>query len=100
MDALAGCMLFTGLSPEQMESVAALITPRLLESGDSLVREGEAAGELFVIQQGAVEVTKQVAASQRDQRIATLHEGATLGEMTLLDRTPRSATVRAVQPTV
>jgi hypothetical protein len=47
-----------------------------------------------------VEVTKRVAATERDQRVAMLHEGATLGEMTLVDRTPRSATVRAVGTTV
>lgn len=99
-DVLNGCVLFAGLSPVQRGSVAALVTPRQLESGDALVREGEAAGELFVIQQGAVEVTKRVAASERDQRVAMLHKGATLGEMTLVDRTPRSATVRAVEPTV
>jgi CRP-like cAMP-binding protein len=99
-DVLVGCTLFAGLSREQMGRVAALITSRLLESGDVLVREGEMANDLFVIQQGAVEVTKRVAAGEREQRITMLHAGATLGETTLVDRTPRSVTVRAVGPTV
>jgi CRP/FNR family cyclic AMP-dependent transcriptional regulator len=63
------------------------------------VREGDAATELIIIQQGSVEVTKLVAAGDHEQRIATLREGTTLGEMTLVDRAPRSATARAVAPT-
>jgi CRP/FNR family transcriptional regulator, cyclic AMP receptor protein len=98
-DQLAGCELFEGLSWEQRASIASLITQRVVEPGTPLMREGDAAAELIVIQQGSVEVTKRVAAGDRDQRIATLRDGAMLGEMTLVDRARRSATVRAIEPT-
>jgi CRP/FNR family transcriptional regulator, cyclic AMP receptor protein len=97
---LAACSLFSGLSPQQLASVAALVTPRRLESGASLVLEGEIGQELFIIHEGSVEVTKRAASSDRDQRIATLNEGAALGEITFIDRGPRSATVRTLAPTL
>ena len=95
---LAGCELFTGLSATQLTSIASLITERLVEPGTVLMREGDAASELIIILEGAVEVTKRVAASDQEHRLATLHEGTTLGEMTLVDRAPRSATARTVAP--
>lgn len=96
---LDDCALFSGLSVMQRASVASLITERLVEPGTVLVREGDAATELIIILRGAVDVTKRVAAGDHEHRIATLRDGATLGEMTLVDRAPRAATARAVAPT-
>src|SRR5215217_2350403 len=94
-DPLAGAALFNGLTETQRARIATLVVHRDVEPGTVLVREGDPAGELLVIQQGSVDVTKRVAGAEHEQRIATLEAGATLGEMTLLDRAPRSATVRA-----
>jgi CRP-like cAMP-binding protein len=98
-DPLAGCGLFSGLTASQRATIASLITERTVQPGAVLVREGDAAAELFIIQEGSVEVTKLVAAGDRERRISILPEGATLGEMTLIDRSPRSATVRAIERT-
>jgi CRP-like cAMP-binding protein len=98
-DPLAGAALFDGLTTAQRALVASLVVQREVEPGAVLVREGDAAGELLVIQQGSVDVTKRVAGAEHEHRIATLDAGATLGEMTLLDRAPRSATVRAATTT-
>lgn len=80
---LADCELFKGLSDAQRTSIASLMTRRFVEPGTVLVREGDAATELIVILQGAVEVTKRVAAGDHEHHIATLRDGTTLGEMTL-----------------
>lgn len=98
-NALADCELFNGLSETQRASVVSLMAERDVDPGTELVREGDAATELIVIMKGVVEVTKRVAAGDREHRLATLRDGTTLGEMTLVDRAPRSATVRAVAPT-
>jgi CRP-like cAMP-binding protein len=98
-DPLAGAALFNGLTQTQRALVASLVVHRQVEPGTVLVREGDPAGELFVIQEGSVDVTKRVAGAEHEHRIATLEVGATLGEMTLLDRAPRSATVRAATTT-
>lgn len=96
-DPLAGCELFDGLSPERRARIAGLVEQRDVEPGTVLVREGDTAVELILIRKGSVAVTKRGAAG--DQRIATLSDGATLGEMALVDHAPRSATARAVGPT-
>jgi CRP/FNR family transcriptional regulator, cyclic AMP receptor protein len=96
---ISRCRLFTGLAPHQLARIAALFSERAAPPGTVIVREGDPANELFVVHQGSVEVVRQ-SASGREQRIATLHEGSLIGEMTLLDRAPRSATVRALTPAV
>jgi CRP/FNR family transcriptional regulator, cyclic AMP receptor protein len=97
-DPLVGCRLFDGLSAVQRARIVALLTERTLESGATIVVEGDPSAELIVIQRGSIDVTKRSADGARDQRLATLGPGASLGEMTLLERTPRSATARAVGP--
>jgi CRP-like cAMP-binding protein len=98
-DPLAGAALFDGMTQTQRARIASLVVHREVEPGTVLVREGDPAGELLVIQRGSVDITKRVAGTEREQRIATLEAGTTLGEMTLLDRAPRSATARATTTT-
>lgn len=96
---LAHSDLFKGLSSEHLERVASLLSERTVAPGEAIVREGDPSTELIVIIAGAVEITKRAANVDREQRIATLPAGATIGEMTLLDRAPRSATARAIEAT-
>jgi CRP-like cAMP-binding protein len=93
---LASCALFAGLSPQQRAGITALIAERRLAAGEVLIREGEAATELLIVLQGAIEVRKR--AADGDHRIATLGEGATIGEMSFLDGAPRSASAHATGP--
>ena len=65
--------------------------------GEDLFVEGERGNELFVIIEGEVEVLKKT--DEGFVRLVKLERGAMIGEMALLDDMPRSATVRAVQPT-
>jgi CRP/FNR family transcriptional regulator, cyclic AMP receptor protein len=65
--------------------------------GAYLFREGESGTEMFVIQEGQVEVTKQ--AGGQEIHLATLRRGDFLGEMALLEGLPRDANARAVGPT-
>ncbi len=65
--------------------------------GMYLFHEGEPGNEMFVIQEGEVEVTKRSGSQQ--VHLATLRRGDFLGEMSLLERLPRDADARAVGPT-
>lgn len=75
---------------------------------DNFSRQSVAAGELvfragtpgdcaYVIEEGCVEVLREEA--DGSQRVAVLAQGALFGEVALLDRQPRTATVRALLPT-
>ncbi|HWD71364.1 MAG TPA: cyclic nucleotide-binding domain-containing protein [Actinomycetota bacterium] len=67
------------------------------DDGSYLFREGESGTEMFVIQEGTIEVTKQ--AGTQEIHLATLGRGDFLGEMSLLEGLPRDASARAVGPT-
>ncbi|MBL8025345.1 MAG: Crp/Fnr family transcriptional regulator [Fibrobacteres bacterium] len=70
---------------------------RTYKPGDDLFAEGAKADEMFMIQEGEVAILKKNEDSFIE--LAKLGKGASIGEMALLDDMPRSATVRAVQPT-
>ena len=65
-------------------------------AGECFVREGEPAQCMYVIEQGAVEVSKRW--GERDWPLHRLHAGDCFGEMAMMDYFPRSASVRAVEP--
>lgn len=66
---------------------------RTFEDGDLIFMEGDDSREMYVVVQGEVVVTKNSDSGQ--VRLATLHKGDFVGEMSLLESLPRSATARA-----
>ncbi len=92
---LRGIELFDGLDDYNLNEVAAICTRRQLKYGDMLVKQGEIGHELFIVSDGLVEV---VVSDQTAQRVViNLGTGQLIGEMSLVDRGPRSATVKAIQ---
>src|SRR5580704_10177189 len=65
--------------------------------GEVLFREGEAGEVMFVIQSGAVRISKNIGGM--DKILAVLGPGEFLGEMAILNGRPRSATATVVEPT-
>lgn len=70
---------------------------RSYRDGEVIVREGERTREMFVIQSGRVEITKQ--AGGQELRLAVLERGDFFGEMSLLESLPRDANARAMGET-
>ena len=70
---------------------------RKYDSGEIVFREGDQSQEMFIVQEGKVVVTKQVAGNE--VFLATLDRGDFFGEMALLESLPRSATCRALGST-
>jgi CRP-like cAMP-binding protein len=65
----------------------------VFHDGEFIAREGDASRTMYVIQQGVVEVLKEIGG--REVVLATLERGSFFGEMSLLESLPRSASVRA-----
>src|SRR5262245_9095999 len=89
---LEGIPLFSGLSRNERASIAGSMKPRSLEPGESIAVEGEQGVGFFVIESGTARVT--VGGDER----RSLGPGDYFGEIALIARTPRSATVTAETP--
>ena len=64
-------------------------------AGTVLFREGDPGGEMYVIQRGSVSISARVGAVEKV--LTTLGQGEFFGEMSILNRAPRSATAACVE---
>jgi CRP/FNR family transcriptional regulator, cyclic AMP receptor protein len=90
--------LFKDLDKKQRALIARTVFERKFDAGDAIVREGEMGVGAFMIRKGKVAVTKEQD-GREDEELATLGPGEIFGEIALLLDVPRTATVRAVEPT-
>ena len=68
---------------------------REYQPGDVLFNEGESGDVMFVIQSGAVRITKEIAGEQK--LLAVLGPGEFVGEMAILNAKPRAATATVIE---
>lgn len=85
--------LFELLSPAELDALAGLCRPVSFAAGEVVFSAGDPGASLFVLEAGEVEVVHGGQGS--DKVIAVLAAPAAFGEMALVDREVRSATVRA-----
>lgn len=90
---LAGCPLFTGSEPADLAALAGVATEVRFPPGHVISRQGEIGSGLFLVANGRVRVV-------RDGRtLAELGPGEFFGELSVIDRQPRTAQVAAVDAT-
>ncbi len=70
---------------------------RSFENGEMIFTEGDDSREMYVVVTGGVEIIKKT--NSGEVRLAQLKKGDFVGEMSLLESLPRSASARAVGPT-
>jgi len=86
--------LFEMLSNQELEYVADLSRPKRLTAGQTLFDEGELGDSLYVIVAGEIEILRRDATGEQ-KVIAVLNAPEFFGEMSLIDKEYRSASVRA-----
>jgi CRP-like cAMP-binding protein len=97
-DVLTNVPLFAGLDARAIEALAGFTFRKTFEPGELIVEEGRTGNGLFIIVSGSAEVIKGLQTAQ-PRTVAKLGAGEPIGEMALLGEWPRSATVRALEPT-
>ena len=86
--------LFSMLTSTQAESVSAAVVKRRFKRGEDIVQQGKKSDSLTIILTGRARVITTDTRG-REVILATLQPGAYVGEMSLIDDQPHSATVRA-----
>ena len=97
LDFLQRVRLFQDLDRRSLQAIANAAVERSYEPGQVIVQQGDTGVGAFVIRSGRVEVVQDRGGSE--EKLAELGAGEVFGEMALLDEFPRSATVRAIEPT-
>ena len=93
---LAAIPLLAGLDGAQRETLARRFVFMRYDSGEIVIREGEVGDRFFVVARGKVEAF--VTVGQSEKRLTVLTDGDFFGEVALLFDAPRTASVRALQP--
>jgi len=85
--------LFAALSPSDLEGLARIGEEQGYADGQTIVREGELGDELHVVIEGVIRVLQDTDGSERE--IARRGAGEVVGEMSIITRRPRMASVVA-----
>jgi len=94
MSYLTGSSLFGSLVDDAMTRVLPYLSSIDIETGRTLFREGDRGDYAAIVVHGTLDVWKRVAEG-RNTRIGQLALGDVVGEMSVVDGHPRSATIRA-----
>jgi CRP-like cAMP-binding protein len=89
---LATVPLFAQCSKHDLAEIARFVDEIEVDEGRELISEGDVGHEAFVVVDGTAAVTRG------GEAVAEVGPGAVVGEMALIDRAPRNASVTATSP--
>ena len=92
---LARIPIFAGLPERVMDLIAGKLRVVHVVPGAQVLREGEHARSMFVVREGELQILKH-GKGGTEFKLAVLKTGDCVGEMSLIDIQPRSATARAI----
>jgi CRP/FNR family cyclic AMP-dependent transcriptional regulator len=92
LDHLARVPLFSACNKAELKNLAGRTTDIKVDAGQVIIREHQGAYDFFVVFEGQAEVTRE------GKPVAVIGPGDFFGELALLDRGLRDATVTALTP--
>lgn len=90
--ALPAAPLFSALDQKSLRTFLEIFEPKLFGRGKRVVEEGSVGSEAFVVARGELDVSRHTLRTSI-VHLARIGTGALVGEMALLSRAPRAATV-------
>jgi CRP/FNR family transcriptional regulator, cyclic AMP receptor protein len=94
-DLLANIALFESLTDDDLAALSKRLESASYAAGEVIFRQGDEGSSLFVIEDGAVEISH--GEGKTKVCLATLFTGQYFGELSLFDGAPRSATATALK---
>jgi CRP-like cAMP-binding protein len=91
-DLIRGIAIFADLDEASVQQLAGDFIEREFSAGQPIATEGEGGLNFFVVESGSADV------SVGGNTVASLGPGASFGEIALVDKSARSATVTATSP--
>jgi len=97
LEALRSIPLFSHVADGDLEQIASHLIERRYARNTTIMEEGLPGDYMYIIREGRVKVTK-LSEDGREKILAFFEAGHFVGDMALLDRAPRSASVKALTP--
>lgn len=84
--------IFSELTDRERDILSGVFVVRVVEAGEALCREGEPGASFFIVAKGVVEVFKELPGAAGQEKLAEIGPNNLLGQVSLIDGKPRSAT--------
>jgi CRP/FNR family cyclic AMP-dependent transcriptional regulator len=95
-DTLSHVDLFANLDKKELQALARGCQERQYSAGTTILSQGDSGVGLYIIKSGKVRILHSSSPDRPDEELATAGAGDVIGEMSLLDDLPRSASIVAV----
>jgi CRP-like cAMP-binding protein len=92
LELLASVPLFSGCSKRELEQIGLIADETNVPEGRTLIEQNQPAHEFFALIDGTAEVRRN------GRRVSTMSGGDFFGELALIAKTPRTATVKTTSP--
>jgi CRP/FNR family transcriptional regulator, cyclic AMP receptor protein len=101
MEALHNVNIFKNLSKKELKEVLAMVYNRVYKKGEYIFKQGHPGNGMYIILKGTIQIIQEKITEdkKKEEILATLESGDFLGELSLLDEAPRSASAYCTEMT-
>lgn len=89
--------ILANLNGDELQLLRRMVTRQIFSAGEYIFKQGSEGDALYFVSRGRGEVMVHLHASGEHKRLGVLKSGSVFGEMALLDRKPRAASVIATE---
>ncbi|MBT7888439.1 MAG: cyclic nucleotide-binding domain-containing protein, partial [Deltaproteobacteria bacterium] len=97
-DVLKQIPLFDHLTIRELKTISTLVHSRTYQKGEYIFKKDDPGAAMFIIKSGVINIVLPES-DDKEIHLATLKSGTFVGELALLDNSPRSASAKASEPT-